>query len=72
MANTMLLQAYKEFLKCLSMKPNRNPGVTSHYSFHNIGVINEMLGNKEAAITFYRKAGDYSRSVKRLKELEQL
>ena len=28
-----------------------------------------MLGEKEAAVSFYKKAGDYPRSKERLKEL---
>ncbi len=68
--NGMLLQAYAEYLKCLQMKPNRTEGVTSFYAYHSIALINEMLGEKEAAIGFYKKAGDYPRSLARLKELE--
>lgn len=70
--NNMYMQAYGEFLKCLTMKKNRTQGVTSFFSYHNIGVINEILGNTEGAITFYKKAGDYPRSVERLKELGAL
>ena len=70
--NNMYMQAYGEFLKCLTMKENRTQGVTSFFSYHNIGVINEILGNTEGAITFYKKAGDYPRSVERLKELGAL
>ena len=69
--NGMLLQAYAEYLKCLQMKPNRTEGVTSFYAYHSIALINEMLGEREAAIGFYKKAGDYPRSKQRLKELEE-
>ncbi len=69
MNNNMYLKAYTEFLKCLSMKPNRTEGVTSFFAYHNIAVINEALGNREMAIEFYKKAGDYPRSKERLKEL---
>lgn len=69
MNNEMYLQAYSEFLKCLSMKPNRTEGVTSFFAYHNIAVINEILGNKDMAIEFYKKAGDYPRSKERLEEL---
>lgn len=69
MNNDMYLKAYSEFLKCLSMKPNRTEGVTSFYAYHNIGVINETLGNRDMAVEFYKKAGDYPRSKERLKEL---
>lgn len=69
MQNQMYIKAYSEFLKCLNMSGARSEGVTSFYSYHNIGVINEALGNKEMAIEFYRKAGNYPRSVSRLEEL---
>lgn len=69
MNNNMYLKAYTEFLKCLSMKPNRTEGVTTFFAYHNIAVINEALGNREMAISFYKKAGDYPRSKERLKEL---
>ena len=69
MNNDMYLKAYAEFIKCLSMVPNRTEGVTTFFAYHNIAVINEVLGNKEMAIEFYKKAGDYPRSKERLKEL---
>lgn len=69
MNNNMYLKAYTEFLKCLSMKPNRTEGVTTFFAYHNIAVINEALGNRDMAIEFYKKAGDYPRSKERLKEL---
>lgn len=70
--NDMYMQAYAEFIKCLTMKENRTKGVTTFFPCHNIGVINEIFGNTEGAITFYKKAGDYPRSVERLKELGAL
>lgn len=69
MNNEMYIKAYSEFLKCLSMKPNRTEGVTTFFAYHNIAVINEILGNKDMAIEFYKKAGDYPRSKERLEEL---
>jgi len=71
MANNLPIQAYKEFLKCLSMSGARGDGVTSFFPLHNIGVINEMLGETETAISFYQKAAKlgYKRSIDRLKEL---
>lgn len=68
--NNMHLEAYREFLRCLTMEENRTHGITTFFSYHNIGVINEILGNTEGAITFYKKAGNYPRSLERLKELE--
>ena len=63
--------AYKEYLRCLSMKNERTVGTTSFFPLHNIGVINEMLGDSDSAISFYQKAADlgYERSKNRLKEL---
>ena len=72
MALNMYMEAFGEFIRCLQMKPGRVPGMTSYFAYHNIGVINEILGNPEAAITFYEKAGDYQRSKERLKELRNL
>lgn len=65
------IQAYKEFIKCLSMTGARTEGVTSYFPLHNIGVINEMLGEKNAAIDFYKKAASlgYERSRQRLSEI---
>ena len=67
------IQAYKEYLKCLSMKNERTVGTTSFFALHNIGLINEMLGDSNSAITFYEKAAalGYERSISRLKELKE-
>ena len=71
--NNMPIEAYKEFAKCLTMdKRNaRGDGVTDVYPLHNIGVINEMLGDKESARLFYSKAANlgYARSKARLEEI---
>ena len=32
------------------MVPNRTEGVTTFFAYHNIAVINEVLGNKEMAM----------------------
>ena len=69
MANEKYMEAYMDFFRCLQMKEGRTSGVTSYYAYHNIGVINEIFGKKEDAISFYKKAGDYARSKERLKEL---
>ena len=71
LSNNMPIQAYKEFLICLSLKDEHSVGVTSYYPLHNIGVINEMLGSVDSAVDFYKKAAAYGypRSIDRLKEL---
>ncbi len=73
MDNNMLLDAYKEFATCLGMNKEleRSKGVTDIYSLHNLGVINEMFGETEGAVAFYKKAASlgYDRSKKRLLEL---
>ncbi|MGN0346140.1 MAG: glycosyltransferase [Lachnospiraceae bacterium] len=72
MALSMYMEAFAEFIRCLQLKPGRVPGMTSYFAYHNIGVINEILGNREGAISFYEKAGDYKRSKDRLEELRKL
>lgn len=71
LANNLPIKAYQEFLKCLRITGARTEGATSYYSLHNIGVINEMLGEIESAKTFYEKAAalGYKRSADRLNEL---
>ncbi len=66
------IQAYKEYLNCLSMKNERTKGTTSFYPLHNIGLLNEMLGDTASAIPFYEKAAalGYKRSQDRLNELQ--
>jgi len=71
----MTLQMWGEacgmFMRCISLKENRLHGATSFFPYHNLGVISELLGEKEIAKNFYRMAGDYKRSADRLKELEE-
>lgn len=71
MNNNQIMNAYKEFLRCLSLDNERVQGMTSYFPLHNIAVINEMFGEKQAAIDFYKKAAayGYARSAKRLEEL---
>ena len=71
----MTLQMWGEacgmFMRCISLKENRLHGATSFFPYHNLGVISELLGEKEIAKNFYRMSGDYKRSADRLKELEE-
>lgn len=71
--NNQPINAYKEFYSCLSLSNERIAGMTTFFPLHNIGVINEMLGEKDAAIQFYEKAASYGyvRSKQRLEELRQ-
>ncbi|MCR5209273.1 MAG: glycosyltransferase [Lachnospiraceae bacterium] len=71
MNNQMYGDALSSFVKCLSMKENRTRGITSYFAFHNLGAISEILGDREIAVDFYRRAGDYPRSLARLKALTE-
>ena len=70
MSNEKWGEACQMFVRCLSLKENRLKGATTYFPFHNLGVISEILGDIEIAKDFYRRAGNYPRSVERLKELE--
>ncbi len=46
-------------------------GTNSHLAFYYLGIVQEMLGNKDLARTFYEKCGDYAKAKQCLLELDQ-
>ncbi len=60
------MKAMSEFIKATSMDHPHSEGTNSYLCWYYIGLINEKLGNKEAAITFYQKCGDFEPALKRL------
>lgn len=54
------LKAMMEYVKA-SQAPNcREEGSNTYIPYYNMGLVNEMLGNTEAAINFYRKSAAYN------------
>ena len=70
MNNALFEQAIREFQKATSMKTGKTKGINSYMPNYNIGVIYECTGNKENAIKFYTKCGDYPPAKHRLSLLQ--
>lgn len=71
MNNALFDDAVHEFQKAASMKTGRTEGINSYMPNYNIGVIYECTGDKETAMKFYTKCGNYAPAQKRLSLLRQ-
>lgn len=67
--NGMLLQALAEFLKVTTFENSPAVGLTTYMAYYNMGYINELLGEQEAAVELYKKCGNFDPALKRLDEL---
>lgn len=67
--NQQYMKALLEFVKALSCKNAHVVGANSFIPSYNIGLINEMMGNKEMALVHYRKCGDFPMALEKIKEL---
>lgn len=65
-----VLKAMQEFLKATTIADARVEGTNSFIPTFNMGCINEVLGNTDAAIALYRKCGSFKPALDRLAELE--
>ncbi|MCR4589934.1 MAG: tetratricopeptide repeat protein [Lachnospiraceae bacterium] len=52
-------EARETFISCTSLKPSSTEGTSSFMAWYNAGVISEVLGDKERAIGYYSRAGEY-------------
>ncbi|MCR5503241.1 MAG: glycosyltransferase family 2 protein [Lachnospiraceae bacterium] len=64
-----LMEALKEFLKATTMEVSHVEGANSFIPFYNMGCISELLDDRDNAISFFRKCGDYPPALEKLKEL---
>ena len=69
--NGNYIKAMAEFLKATTFPTAKVTGVNSFLAQYNMGIINEALGNKEAAIAIYKKCGDYPQAIARIQELSK-
>lgn len=69
MNNEMFDRAVEEFIKATRYKTAQSKGVNSYLAWYNAGVIRECLGDKENAVTYYKKCGDYEKAKQRLTAL---
>lgn len=68
------LKAMAEYVKALQCPTAREEGANSFLPYYNIGLVNEMLGSQDSALSFYRRAADlgFSPAVERLSTLEKI
>lgn len=69
--NGLLVQAMTEFLKATTFETARAEGANSFIPTFNMGCVNEVLGNIDAAVELYRKCGDFTPARERLQALEK-
>ncbi len=70
MNNTRFEEARRTFEDCTSLAPSNTEGTSSFMAWYNAGVISEVLGDKERAMGYYRKAGDFEPALLGLKRLQ--
>ncbi len=63
------LKAMMEFVKATNCPVIHGEGANTYLPYYNIGLINEMLGNPQAAVSFFQKCGDYPPAVEGLRRL---
>ena len=69
MNNALFDEAIAEFEKAAETDRFSVEGVNSYLAFYNCGVIKEVLGDRSAAISYYKKCGDYPPSKDAIKRL---
>lgn len=62
-------RAIEEFTKATKLTSYSRTGVNSYRALYNIGAIYETTGDKDKAIGYYKRCGDYENAVRRLKEI---
>ena len=72
MNNGMFEEAISQFERAVTIPNHSIEGVNSYSAYYNIGVICECTGQKERALTSYRKCGDYSPALNRIQVLTQV
>ncbi|MCM1156662.1 MAG: glycosyltransferase [Roseburia sp.] len=69
--NGQYMKALLEFIKATTFQTAHVTGANTFIPSYNIGLINEMMGEKEMALVHYRKCGDFPMALERIKELEK-
>ncbi len=64
-----LIQAMGEFLKATMCPVFHVEGSNSFIPLYNMGCISEMLGEKEMALSYYQKCGDYAPALERISSM---
>jgi len=70
LANGQYVKAMMEFVKAVHCPVAREYGTNTFIPTYNIGLINEMMGDVQTALTHYRNCGDFPMAVEKINELE--
>lgn len=68
--NGLFAEAIAQFEKATTFSFATVDGANSYRAWHNLGVIYECSGQKEKAISYYQKCGDFAPALERLKVLQ--
>lgn len=68
--NGQLLKAMAEFIKATTMEKAHVEGANTYIPTFNMGCINELAGDINTAITYYKKCGSFKPALDRLKTLD--
>lgn len=69
MRNERYIDALNCYLKAVTFPTSRSAGANSYIPLYNMGLINEMFGNKDGAVELYKKCGSYKPAADRLAEI---
>ena len=64
-----ILEAMQTFLSAMSVKTGKTDGTTTYIPLYNMGLINEMMGNRDGALSLYSQCGEYAPAIAKIKEL---
>lgn len=68
--NGMVAEALREFTNATTIKTCHVEGANSFIPTFNIGCINEVLGNRDVALSLYEKCGNFAPALERLRILQ--
>ena len=67
--NGLVLKAMAEFLKATTFESAHVEGANSYIPTFNMGCINEVVGETDAAVMYYKKCGNFKPALDRLEAL---
>jgi len=67
--NGLIIKAMAEFLKATTFEKAQVEGANTYIPTYNMGCINEVMGETDAAITYYKKCGNFKPALDRLAAL---
>ena len=67
--NGLVIKAMAEFLKATTFEKAHVEGANTYIPTFNMGCINEVMGETDAAVTYYKKCGNFKPALDRLEAL---